>query len=381
MSLFVGYYIYSTAKANATAVYNACLHYGIQMVWQKEDETMLYVKIAKIDAHTLDSVLEMKQIPYEKSELKGVLGYLKTLWKHPGVLVGVVLSLLLYIWLGGMVWEVRIFCSSDIDEDVVLGYLSDCGLREGTRLSSLDPDSVTASYLLADSSIAFMAVHKKGVVVEVELVPKDEGEDGAPKIPLCNIVAERDALITDMTVYSGKAVVKIGDTVAKGDLLVSGIITDIGGTRLVGARGEVIGILTESGHIELPMSNEQKLVRRGELMGVDIRAFGIPLSFGEKENTIATKKQVYLFGTVRLPIAITCYHHLEEETKTVTYTEKMAEGILRANVEQKVRELVGTGNLLSFDSTFAVDGETFVMHYEVEYEGNIAKALAFATDN
>jgi similar to stage IV sporulation protein len=42
----------------------------------------------------------------------------------------------------------------------------------------------------------------------------------------CNIVASRDGIIQEMVVLEGQAVVKVGDTVKKGQLLVSGLFED-----------------------------------------------------------------------------------------------------------------------------------------------------------
>ena len=381
MSLVFGYFTYTIEKKDTLPLYNVCLSWGIQVVKQREDDGGLHIRISVFEASAFEAVLKENGISYTRGAMKGILGRLKSLWRHPGVLVGTCLSLLLYIWLGGMVWEVSIQSSQDIDEDLVLAHLEECGLAEGVRLSAIDPDAVTAAYLRADPSIAFMALHKKGVTVEVELIVKDEGETQENTAPLCNIVATHDALITDMTVYSGKAVVKVGDTVAKGDLLVSGVISDIGGTRLVGARGDVMGILTEEGQIEIPVSVEQRQVERGQLRGVDISFFGIHASFGISDEALVAKRQIYLFGRIRLPISLTYYHERKEDVRVVTYSQEMAQRMAEARAEQLAQQAVGEGHLLSYNTSFGGDGKTFVLRYTIEYEGNIAKALAFATDN
>ena len=100
--------------------------------------------------------------------------------------------------------------------------------------------------MLQVDGIAWAGVELKGVRLIVTI------EDGitAPRLiknnQAFNIVAERDGLITQMEVYAGTALVKKGDTVKEGQILVSGRLhsqrPELGdfGTKDVHALGRII---------------------------------------------------------------------------------------------------------------------------------------------
>ena len=382
MTGIMGHYIYAIPLIDKARFLNACLTYGVELGKQKEKDGHLMVYIPFLRSTHFERVMEHVAIPYDKSVLKGVLGVARRLSLHPGLIVGAVLSLILFLWLGGMVWEVRISSPADIDEDTVLSHLSACGLKEGVRLSQIDTDAVTAAYLLNDTQTAFLSIHLNGVVAEVELIPKDEGKTDETLAPPCNIVASRPALVTDVTVYRGKSLVRVGDTVAEGDLLVSGIITDVGGTRVLGAVADVVGLIKDEVRVEVPLVVEQTRVQQGTIKGVELSFFGLRFRMGDiGEEYTKEGTQMYLFGFIRLPVRLTTYREVTTSHNTLFYTEDEANQMAQARLRQQVGILVGDGTLVTYETQTECDGKTLVLCCQIEYEGNIAKALAFEVGN
>jgi similar to stage IV sporulation protein len=329
-----------------------------------------------------ERVMEACGIPYVRGKTGGVWGGVKGFLHHPGLVAACVLSLVLYLWLGGMVWEVQVISPIDIDEDRVLAALAECGLGEGTRLSSIDPDRLVNAYLLLDSDTAFASIHLKGVVAQVELIPKSSGEEPENTASPCNLVASRDALITEVTVYSGTRAVRVGETVAKGDLLVSGVITDAGGTRILAAKADIRGQVEEDLTVEIPLTLQCEQVVERRLCGVTLTVCGRTLSFGKSGGgLLSERKQVYLFDRVRLPVSYEVWREVKTETVPLAYTEEEAERIASAEARQRVTNAVGDGTLLDYTLSGGIENGTYVVRAHIVYESNIAKSLAFEAEN
>ena len=220
------------------------------------------------------------------------------------------------------------------------------------------------------------------MVATVEVIKKEVDDSVENQAPPCNVVASSSALVTGVTVYSGKAVVKVGDTVKEGDLLVSGIVTDVGGTRIVSARADVEGILHTSLHIEVPSTQSVVKVDKGKRKAVTIRFFGIPITLGSvAENAIVNERQLYLFDRVRLPIYVKTYYEKNTETYEVVYTQEECVRMAEAKAKQMLATTLGDGDLITYEEEKIWDGKTLVLQVNIEYEGNIGKSLAFEADN
>ena len=80
----------------------------------------------------------------------------------------------------------------------------------------------------------------KGTNVIITLVEAEEKPEIIDKDEYCNIVAAEQGMITKITADTGTSLVKVGDIVKKGDILIGGYMqgkyTD---TRYVHAKGEV----------------------------------------------------------------------------------------------------------------------------------------------
>lgn len=378
----IGYYTYRVAAEYRLTVLNQALLHGMEIYGEKEDGEGCYFRIPVFDAAGWQNVLEENAVPYTRGELRGMLGAARKLVHHPGLICGVLLALFLYVWLGGAVWEVRIFCSNDIDEDNVLTELSEAGLFEGARISKIDPDRVVAEFLSRDDGVAFATVHMTGVVAEVELIRKDAPSMQEPAGVPCNLVASRDAVITDMTIYAGKPEVKVGQMVAEGDLLVTGVLTDVGGTRLLPAAATVMGQVTDMLNIEVPLTEGIQQVVTSRPVFCSLTVFGHTLTVGKRESADCVReKRLYLFDRIRLPIV--CCIGCSVETTAVSRRREEPEALCVAEAELRRRldVLLADGALDSIETSVRYDGEILHLSAKVIYETNIAKSLAFDAGN
>ncbi len=377
---YLGYYTYHTPIENRKKLINASHTYGMTLYGVREEAGEVRFRITLAEARHAEEVFTYIGLPIMRDPLGGLAGVCRRVAFHPGIWIGIVLSVLLYVWLSGMVWEVRVISRTDIDEDRVLQLLSECGLDEGRRISALDEDEIVADYLMLDTDIAFAAVHLRGVVAEVEVIPYEVKEPPQITGEPCNIVATEDALITDITVYAGRALVRVGETVRAGDILVSGVVTNVSGTQLVRASADIRGQRTGSFEIVAPLRVTSSSVISQKTAGMEIRIFGRSFVFGDigtSEGQLTQVKQIYLFDRIRLPVRITraytCEYIKSEHSLTEEEQARRAEAMLEARME----EILGDGALLSMEKQESKDEEGYKISVQMVFESNIGKALAF----
>ncbi len=377
---WLGYALYTVSKDDRLRLLNCTLKNGLVLYGEQEREACISFRVPLTHVSHMDAAFREAEIPYQKSKPRGLLGTVWKWLKHPSVAVGVVLSLLVYFFLTNMIWEVRIISPGEVDEDAVTETLLSCGLYEGAFWRSIDPDEVSANLLLTDSDIAFASVHLEGMVARVELIPKTVPtpplEDREPS----HVVAAMDAQIRDIRVYRGDAVVKVGETVKAGDLLVSGVVTNTGGTRLVAAKAEVLGLLETTLKVTVPYEERITRVTGTQRCGFSLTVFGRTFRFGNTSHMEDTKR-LYLANRIRLPIAVTAYYTPVTLWGTVSYKEEEMTAMATYQMREKWEQTVGEGNLITKDLSgkFTENGYELTCH--LVYETNIGKNLAFSVNN
>ncbi len=376
----IGYYTYEIPTSGSRKLMEICIRYGVVISHMREGENKLSFRLPMYHARHFERVMKHEGVTFCRGALEGIAGSFKRMIIRPGLISGILLSIFLYIWLNSMVWEVRVVSYADVDEDRVLNLLAECGLHEGSRISQLDEDVLVADYLMKDGTAAFVSIHMRGVVAEVEIIPRDYEEEPEKLGEPCNIVATRNALITDITVYSGRAMVKVGETVKVGDILVSGVMTDATGTHLVCASADVRGECTDTIGVLSPDIVTKNRIAERRFSGMTLTFFGKAIRVGHTEtgaDQLVEKKQIYLFDRIRLPLSIAIYRTYK--TEEIKYTRTVEEQLARAEamLEEKLDEKVGDGALLFYEKHGEETNEGYSLTAKIVFENNIGKSLAF----
>ncbi len=130
---------------------------------------------------------------------------------------------ILILWvLTSFVWLVEVEGNKRINSLDIIKALEQKGYGTGSLKAKLHLRDAEAYLINLYPDIIWVGIKFEGtrMVVQVaESVPKPENKD--VNVP-CNIIAKRDALITYIATHKGMPLVKKGDTVKKGELLVSG---------------------------------------------------------------------------------------------------------------------------------------------------------------
>ncbi|NLL03479.1 MAG: sporulation protein YqfD [Clostridiales bacterium] len=157
-----------------------------------------------------------------------------------GFLVGLVFFLMIISLLSTRIWTINVVGNEKVTDKQVLEVFKDLGVYSGARISKINVEDVQelAKSELGDLSWLALNIRGSAATIEVrEQIKKPKVEKQNP----CNIVASYGGQIVKLEVYEGQVNQELGSAVAKGDLIISGVIENLdGSSELRRANGLVI---------------------------------------------------------------------------------------------------------------------------------------------
>jgi similar to stage IV sporulation protein len=300
--------------------------------------------------------------------------------KRAGLLAGVLVFLLLPAVMSAFIWTVEVRGNEKLDSAVLLQKLEELGVRPGVYRRSLDARALERRMMLAVDELSWIAINIRGSKAEVEVkerTPPPETIDDDTKP--ANVVAARSGQIKRMEVYDGQPLVKPGDTVMEGGIIVSGVTEDKHGNSLIKrARALVIAWVPESITFSVPL---ESIVRSpvGEPVRhryLELFSVRIPLNLVKKPGGLVDMqvetKPLGLWG-VRLPASLrTELRQSLEETKQVLTEQQAKSEAMRLLARFEEESLVGK-TIVEKNAAGWTENGTFFLRADYTLEMDIAR--------
>ncbi len=376
---FTGKTVFAASGKDAARIFNLCMEekipYG-KTVW--DGEFFLVTCVGRA-ASRLIALCEKEGIALEVRRRQG----LPQLWERYrnrfGLLIGLFLIVFLFVMSRGVIWNIRIEGNERLSETRILALLSENGIEVGGTLSHLDTDLAEGNILLAEKDISWIALNVTGTTVNVEIRETERGEP--MEAGAANLVALCDGEIERIEVYDGNTVVKKGDIVRKGELLVSGVYdTPEGGNiRTTRAFGDIFARTTHEYSVEIPLSYEKKVYtgrewreKRLKFFAKDIKVFTNSRKAPPTCDIIYYENMLSFFGGEELPIGIYTTLCREYALETVTLTAQTAAEYAFDRLESELKELSERAELLEKTISFELTEEAYILNCRVTCIENIA---------
>lgn len=137
---------------------------------------------------------------------------------------GILATFLVIYLLSLFIWDIHIEGNYSYTDQVLLDYLAQEQVVYGMKCSRVDCDRIEKLLRNQYEDIIWVSASVSGTRLIIHIEENFHVYREQEKEEYCNIVADRDCRITSIVTRSGTPLVKKGDVVAKGDILVSGII-------------------------------------------------------------------------------------------------------------------------------------------------------------
>lgn len=224
------------------SVLNTCAQNGVEL-WGLEsvDAYTLRVFVHERELSSLRGAAGRCMCDLKVLSLRGGSKNRRLLLRRKGLIAAALLTAALLTLSSFFIWEIDVTGCGTLTEGQVLRALEDCGVGQGTFWPSVSADLVRSRVLTALPELAWMTVNVSGSRAMVLLTERQEKPEIYLESEAADLVAERAGIITGMSVYNGKPLVREGQAVAKGEVLVSGLMDSItGDPRQVRAQAKVM---------------------------------------------------------------------------------------------------------------------------------------------
>jgi len=197
--------------------------------------------------------------------------------KRVGLLVGTLFFLIFLCAMGQFIWRIEVVGNVEVSSDEILSTVNELGLKTGAFKGKLNARDIERTALLRLQHLSWIAVNIDGSTATVEVRERVMPPEMFPDHDTpCNIVASQTGLITYMEVYEGQNILKVGDTVKQGDVIVSGIIEDKKGQATYKhARAKVIAQTEYEITVEQPLVKDEKVMKGLQKHRRYLRIFGV----------------------------------------------------------------------------------------------------------
>lgn len=241
LRLFRGYLVISVTGRNVERFINICMRRNI-LLWD--------IKRVKINSSkmkiSIDGFREVREIARKSNCSVHILekkGMPFSFFRHRhrrGIAIGALVFAVILFVMTSFVWKIEVEGNDRVSSDAILASLKEAGISEGRWRYGLDLLAVQNRVLLQQPELSWVGVNLFGSKVVVSVSEETPEPQIVDRKSPCNLIAEKDGMIETVVATDGIAVVRPGDTVKVGDLLVSGINDSArNGVRYLHAMGSV----------------------------------------------------------------------------------------------------------------------------------------------
>ncbi len=359
---------------------NLCLINNLR-IWDIEKETEGKIRL-KIDEKDLQKTEELLNATYSKMKItkRNGIPQLRKLYKKRYTFVVIsVLSYIIISILSMFIWNIEIVGNQNIKTSEVKALLASEGLSTGKLKESVDYKTLKNNIYINRNDILWIGINVKGVKVTVEIVERKMVEK-EPSIP-CNIIAEKDGIIEKISVRMGTKQVEVGESVCKGDILVSGIMeSEYSESIMVTADADVKIKTWYTDKLAIPyektiLTASGKVEKKYKLC---FGKYGINLINNstkfEKYDTMNTVKKLRLFGKFETPIKLETTEYDELIANNIKYTKEQAQSIAKEDVYKSIIQTIPKdAEIIDCNYNFFEDENEVIVRIVIECLENIGQ--------
>ena len=299
------------------------------LLWnnRRDKSTILHTNISIKDFKIACKIAKQTKCRIKIQNKKGVPFIFNKYKKRKLFFVFLLLIIIAVISLSRFIWNIEITGNNNIDSNELLETLKQEGLKVGVLKSKINTKEIINKMRLDRNDLAWIGIELNGTNAVVKIVEADAKPEIIQEDEYCNIVATKDGVITKINAINGTPLVKEGDTIKKGTILIGGFLEGkYTGTRYVHANGEVYAKVWYSEKQKVGQ-NVVKLSKTGneeKRYSVKLNNFQInfykTLSKFQNYDTIVSRNKLKIFSDFYLPIEIITTTNYEQVEETINYT-------------------------------------------------------------
>ncbi len=348
MAYFLGYVTIEVEGYSIEKFMNLCNSEKI-FLWnlKRLKTTIMKVNVSIKDFKRLKTIAKKTKCRIKICNKKG-LPFFFNRYKKRKIFIILFLIVIIGIWaLSNFIWNIEIIGTDKIAKEEIQQLLDENNFKPGKCKIGLSTKEIINQIRLQRDDIAWVGIEISGTNAIVKIVEADLKPDIIPEEEYCNIVATKEAMITKVSALNGTPVVKEGDIVKKGSILIGGWLEGkYTGMRYVHANGEVQAKVWYSDKVKIPLKQTKKELTGNEENKYSVKINNFQINLSKKVSkfknydTIEETKKLRLFSDFYLPIEIQKTTYKEYENQEVSYSLDEAKQIGINQITQKLDEQI-----------------------------------------
>lgn len=219
--LYVGNIEFEVIGGLGERLFNQCMQEGLCVENIRPTQTGFLARTPLHNYRRLRKLARANKCRVRVTKRTGISFFLARFTGHGGVLLGVLLAALLFFGGQRLIWSIT-FVDFTVPEQIEMRReLADYGILEGAIADEEYLDSVADQLFVARDDLSWLRlnfVHGRLVVEKVDRTPQPQMKSQ----DLNEIVAACDGIILRQEIEGGFAQKQVGQSVAQGEILVSG---------------------------------------------------------------------------------------------------------------------------------------------------------------
>ena len=236
------------------------------------------------------------------------------------------------------IWNIQIIQENNDNMENLYQDIVESGLEIGKIKGKINTKEIINKIRLKRNDIAWIGIELKGTNAIVRVVKSTAKPEIINEEDYCNIVSDKQGIITKISAQNGTIAVKVGDTVNVGTTLINGWMEGkYTGIRYVHAKGEIQAKVWHTKSKKIPYNSTERLEtgKTENKYQIKINNFQINLS-------IVVENKFKIFSDFYLPISLvkTTNKEIKEETKKYEIEEAKNLGIqeLQSELDSEIKE-------------------------------------------
>ncbi len=310
----------------------------------------------------------------------GIPEELKKRKKRFGIVIGIILFILVLQVQRLFVWDIVISGNTEISDEEITETLENAGFSKGTLIRTRKIPNVCNKCIILNKNLTWISINMSGTVAFVEVSERIE-KNYEDSTSMSGLMSCSDGVIELVKVTSGSALVEIGDSVTKGQMLVSPVaIGKDGNEYIVGAKGEIIAKTYENFAVAINYTssihnNIESNMYRYKLDFLGRETAYRFLNFSKENHYYIDKSSGRLKfpGNITLPISYKKFLRTDYDISKVTLSQEEVKNEAYSKLYEIMSSELINSEILSTDFKEEINEHCYILRCEVVCLKNIVE--------
>ena len=341
---------------------------GIQLYQIRQKESYLYISIHLDDFRAVQQIMREKRCRFHIEKKMGIPFAISRIRRRHGLWLGCCTGMAMLYLLLSFLWGYEVSGNVYYSQEHMVALVQEYGMVPGARMNKFDYDALAQQIVLDHPEFTWIQLEPQGTTLKITV--KERLQDDRHIEKTGSLVASSDGRITELLVFRGTALVKQGDWVTEGQVLVGGwdypdrirneqgIFVPYGQAFAVEAQAVISGEQERSA-IGSCMLKEKTLVSTGRQQKQivissgkhDITLYGpeeSPYRYSSRETE--QRPLIPWKGVVQIPIYIKTTVFKEKEIKLSEYSGNEAYEVAVKRAKKQLQEQMPAGSRFLHES-------------------------------